>query len=105
MGSRAGSSFDAPSFRVLAHRAGSSATLYELAWTGEGQDGSPFVAGLADLSGQGRAESGPISVGVRGHESEEIVGKVATDRDSDGREPKEPHRGKARDQPSYGGRG
>ncbi len=78
---------------VLAHRAGSAATLYELAWSGEGQDGSSFVVGLADLAGQDRPKNGPISVGVRGGNSEEKAREVASDRDPDGHDPKKPHRG------------
>ncbi len=82
---------------ILAHRAGSGGTLYELAWSGEGQDGSPFIVGLSEpssLAARDRAKSGPVSVGwVQAVESVEKAKEVASNRDPDGHDPKKPHRG------------
>lgn len=91
---------------ILVHRAGpTTATGYELAWSGEGQDGGSFVVGLVDpatLAGQHRGQNGPMSVGERVAESAEKAVKMASDCASGGERDQNAHRGNART-PSYRG--
>lgn len=105
---------------VLAHRRGPRGHAYELAWSGEGRDGSRFLVGLADppsdgtasvcraeegaLPGQRRADIGPLSGDCRVAESTESPGKDASICTSDDDTSKTHVHGKARSR-SYKGRG
>jgi hypothetical protein len=92
---------------ILAHRAGATtATSYELAWFGEGEDGSSFVVGLvepATLTGSGRRQNGHETVGERVAESAKEAEKRASDRALGDPPVENARRGKTRKSPSYRG--